>query len=146
MRIAATGRRIKVKRKQRFGPAAEGMGPRVLRHLVPELHDPASGRLDARRISAVFGLPLSGVARIVGRELSTVHKTPDAVSLQPRLAIFERIAAPLRSLAGSLENLRIWLNAPNPELEGETPLALLKTGEGEVVAELLEDTLAGQPS
>jgi hypothetical protein len=145
MKIAASGKRIKVKRRQRPGFAAEAAGLRAFRHLALDLHDPASGRLDAKRISAIFGLPLSGVARIVGRELSAVHKTPDALSLQPGLTIFERIAAPLLYLAGSPENLRIWLNAPNPELEGETPVALLKSGEGEVVAELLEDTLVGQP-
>jgi hypothetical protein len=142
MRIVAAGRRIKVKSRRAGAGAA---GHHVFRHLVVDLHDPGSGRLDAKRISAVFGLPLSGVARIIGRELSAVHKTPDALSLQPGLAIFERIAAPLLYQAGSLDRLRIWLNAPNPELEGATPLALLKSGEGEVVAELLEDSLVGQP-
>jgi hypothetical protein len=46
---------------------------------------------------------------------------------------------------GSEENLRIWLNARNPDLENRTPVALLKAGSGEVIAELLEDTLMGQP-
>lgn len=117
----------------------------AFRHLVPAIHDPDSGRLDAKKISALFGMTLADIARLLGRDLSAVHKTPAAPSLQPRLALFERVGAPLLYLAGSPENLRVWLNAPNPDLEGEAPLALLKNGEGEVVAELLEDTLVGQP-
>jgi hypothetical protein len=112
---------------------------------VPEIHDPGSGRLDAKRIGSLFGVKLSDMARILGRDLSAVHKTPAAPSLQPGLALFERIGAPLLYLAGSPENLRIWLNAPNPDLEDEAPLAMLKNGEGEIVAELLEDALVGQP-
>jgi hypothetical protein len=114
-------------------------------YLVPELHASDSGRLDAKKIGSFFGLRLAEIARMLGRDLSAVHKTPDAPSLQPGLALFERIAAPLLYLAGSAENLRIWMNAPNPDLEDETPLAVLKDGEGEIVAELLEDALVGQP-
>jgi len=112
---------------------------------VPEIHDPDSGRLDAKRIGSLFGITLADVARLLRRDLSTVHKTPDAPSLQPGLALFERVGAPLLYLAGSPQNLRIWLNAPNPDLEDEAPLALLKNGEGVTVVELLEDALVGQP-
>jgi hypothetical protein len=96
-------------------------------------------------VSALFGLPLAAIARMLGRELSTVHKTPDAPSLQPDLALYERIAALLLPLAGSAQGLRIWLNAPNPDLENETPLALLKKGEGGIIVELLHDVSIGQP-
>ena len=112
---------------------------------MPEIHDPDSGRLDAKRIGSLFGITLADVARLLRRDLSTVHKTPDAPSLQPGLALFERVGAPLLYLAGSPQNLRIWLNAPNPDLEDEAPLALLKNGEGVTVVELLEDALVGQP-
>ncbi len=82
---------------------------------------------------------------IAGGEPAAVYKTPDALSLQPGLALFERIASALLHLVGSYEGLRIWLNAPEPDLEGETPRALLLEREGDVVAELLEDMMAGQP-
>jgi hypothetical protein len=145
MRIMRAGRQIKVSRRQRPSSGMVESSSYPFRHVVIDLHEPSSGRLDAKRVGALFGLPLSAISRIVGRELSAVHKTPDAISLQPTLALFERIAAPLLTLSGSPENFRIWLNAPNPELEGKTPLHLLKNGEGAIVAELLEDTLVGQP-
>jgi hypothetical protein len=139
----STARRVKVQRRPLIqSPAAPGS---PFCHLVPDLHDPGSGRLNAKMVSAMFGLPLAAVARMLGRELSSVHKTPDAPSLQPDLALYERIAALLLPLAGSAQGLRIWLNAPNPDLENETPLALLKKGEGGIIVELLHDVSIGQP-
>jgi hypothetical protein len=117
----------------------------AIRHLVPDLRDPKSGRLDAERISSFFNLPLSVIARTVGRGVSTVHKTPDAEALQPGLSTFERVAAALLHLTGSPENSRMWLNARNPDLENHTPIALVKQGRGGIVADLLEDVLLGQP-
>lgn len=138
---------VRIQRLLNQAPESMSEGDRTpgFSHVVRELHDPASGRLDAKRISTLFGLPLAEVARLLGREAAAVHKTPDALSLQAPLTLFERIAAPLRHLSGSSENGRIWLNAANPDLAGETPLAYLRAGKGEVVAELLEDALHGQP-
>src|SRR5205085_9146169 len=98
-------------------------------------HDPDSGRLDAKRISSLFGLPLAVLARMLGRGPTAVQKTPDAPSLQRDLELFEQIAAALLYLLGTPEGLRIWLNAPSPDLGGETPMALLQEGNGEVVLE-----------
>lgn len=119
--------------------------PQAMRHLVPEIHNPSTGRIDAKKVAALLGVPLAETARILGRNLSTVHKTPGAQALQPRLAKLEQILAALHRLAGSNENLRIWLKAPNPELDGRTPIDLLNDGKMEVVAGLLEDALLGQP-
>ena len=116
-----------------------------LRHLVSELHNSHSGRIDAERISGLFCLPLAEVARLLEAKPSSVHKTPDASALQPKLALLERIAAGLLRLTGSPEGLRMWLNAPNPELNNLTPLTLLKDGKAEIVANLIEDALLGHP-
>lgn len=75
-----------------------------------------------------------------------MHKTPDAAALQPALRLYERIAANPRRLTGSEEGVRIWMNATNPELEGEAPLTLLLHGEGEVVAALLDSVMRGAPA
>lgn len=114
--------------------------------LVPQLHSSESGRLDARRVAEFFGIPLAEVARAVGRSLSAVHKTPSAPTLQADLYLFERIAVALLTLAGSQENARIWLNLPCTQLAGEAPIMFLRKGQGQVVAEMLDDMLAGQPT
>ena len=74
-----------------------------------------------------------------------MYKTSDAPGLQTGLLVYERIARALLSLVGSEAGLRIWLNTPEPDLDGEVPRDLLLNGEGLVVAELLEDQQEGQP-
>jgi CheY-like chemotaxis protein len=117
----------------------------LLQHLVPDIHNPETGRIDAKKVSELLGVPLAHVAQMLGRSLSAVHKTSDSVALQPGLAKLEQIIAALLRLAGSPQGLRIWLNSPNRELEDLTPIELLKDGKVEVVADLLEDALLGQP-
>jgi len=85
-------------------------------------------------------------ARLLSQKLPTLSKTPDAPSVQAGLALFQRIGVALVRLVGSSEGLRIWMNAPNPQLEGRTPLSIVLEGQGEGVAEMLEDMLVGQPA
>lgn len=119
----------------------------VLRHIVPALHNQRSGRLDARRVAELYGVPVAELARLLSRLPATVHKTPDAETLQPNLTLFERIAAPLLYLTGdSPQNLRVWMNAANQALGGSTPMELLREGKGALVAEMLEDLITGQMS
>jgi len=117
----------------------------VFPQLVPELRNPESGRLDARRISDLFSIPLKQLSSSIGAASANVYKTPDAPGLQDRLSLYERIARMLLLLVGSEEGIRMWLNTPDLELDGELPRSLILSGEGEVVADLLEDMLEGQP-
>lgn len=125
---------------------AQGVDEGIFYNVVPEFHDPGSGRLDAKRITAFFRFPLNTLARLLGRELSTVSKTPDAPAIQPGLTVFEHIAAALLYLTGSEEGGRMWLNASNAELEGHTPIGLIQSGRAAVVANVLDSVLAGIPS
>ena len=117
----------------------------ALLHTVPHLHA-SIGRLDAREVSTLYGVSLAALARALGRSEQAVHKTPTSAGIQPALHVYERIAAILLRLTGSETGLRTWMQASNPELEDETPMTLLMNGEGEVVAELLEGVLRGDPA
>jgi len=117
----------------------------ALQHTLPQLHA-GNGRLDAQAVSALYGISLASLARALGRSEQAVHKTPTSPRIQPALRVYERIAAMLLRLTGSEIGLRAWMQASNPELEEETPLDLLLNGEGEVVADLLEDVLRGEPA
>ena len=128
---------------ERVRQRMENIGPL---HLVPQLHNPQSGRLDARPIAGFFGLSLAALARVLGTTRAALHKTPDAPSLQPKLRFWHAVAGALLDLLGSEETARIWLQTPNPELEGQTPLTLMKAGDADIVAELLRDVLTGQPA
>lgn len=113
----------------------------------PELHDPRSGRIDARRLADRFGLPLTTLARTLGREYKTIHRTPSSRAIQDGLRVYLRIASALHRLVGSDAATRVWLNAPNPDLNSEMPRILMERSlsDAEVVAELLEDSLLGMP-
>jgi hypothetical protein len=131
-------------REEKTAPAPPGMT--ALRHIAPSLHAPDTGRLDARRVAHLLGVPQAKLAQLMGKRPGTVAKTPDGPALQQALRVFERIAAPLLHLAGSPERLRAWLNAPNPALGGETPLQLVLEGHAEAVAGLVERIAVGEPA
>lgn len=112
--------------------------------LLPELHA-ESGRLDAQRVANFFGLSLAALGRAVGVSRAALHKTPDASSLQKKLHPWHAVAGALLDILESKEAVRAWLHTPNPELESQTPLALMQGGEADVVAALLRDAMTGQP-
>jgi CheY-like chemotaxis protein len=113
--------------------------------LMPELHDPENGRIDARRVADFLGLSLTKLAKSLGRSPQSVHKTPDSIRLQDKLGLFLRLASGLNALFGTEGNGKIWLNSPNPDLDNTRPLDLIEQGKVEIVAELLEDSLLGHP-
>ncbi len=131
-------------RLDRLLPAAPG------RHAlggmqVAALRSETSGRLDAIRISTFFRLSLSALARTLKRSVQSVHKTPDAPSLQPKLIVWERIAWLVQRVVGTdSASVRRWLETPSADLDGRTPAAVLLRRPS-VVEELLRDALAGQP-
>jgi hypothetical protein len=75
-----------------------------------------------------------------------LHKSPRSVSVQPHLIPIARSLAILTQLLSSKESVLAWMNSPHPDLGGETPLTLILQGKAQVVADLLEAALAGQPS
>jgi hypothetical protein len=112
--------------------------------LVPALHDPRSGRIDAKLVAAYLDVPLSALARAVGKDYKAVFKSPASAPLQPRLAPIHRtVVAAERIFGGSRSRVLAWMNSPNKQFDGITPMQLVLEGRGEVVANLLDATLAG---
>jgi hypothetical protein len=103
-----------------------------------------SGKLSASLVATVFGLSVAELAALVGRTRQTASKTPDADSLQPLLQPFERVAR-VRAVL-SQGGFRKWLHLANDELDGLTPLEAIRQGKVAVVADLVEDSLTGNPS
>lgn len=93
------------------------------------LFSPDTGRLDAARIAREFNVPVATVAGAIGRKAPGVRKSPDASSLQPELRRLYRIwIAMLNVFKGDKTNARIFLNAPNPNLENHAPIEFIQTG------------------
>ncbi|HJX64922.1 MAG TPA: response regulator [Polyangia bacterium] len=113
---------------------------------VPELRSDVSGRLDATLVADYFGWTLTNLSRALGRSVQAVHKTPDAVAVQPHLEKLERAALLGRRLVSAdRPGFRKWLNTPSPELDGEKPAELLLK-QPEVVVQWLEDAALGHPA
>lgn len=105
-----------------------------------------SGRIDAKKVAELFDLSIPVLAKTIDVGEPALYKTPDARSVQTKLIDFERIAWGLLKLTGSIRGMRIWLNAPNVELDNELPIDYIKDGHVEDIAAMVEDALLGHPS
>jgi CheY-like chemotaxis protein len=129
------------------GVSQEGTSKRYrLPKLIVEELRSDSGRIDARLVADMFDISVPVLAKSIGAGEQALYKTPDAKSVQGKLIDFERIAWGLLKLTGSVKGMRIWLNAPNPQLENEPPIAYVTEGHVEDIAAMVEDTLLGHPS
>ena len=124
-------------------PAADPLGR--LKSVIAATADlrSESGRLSARKVAEAMGLPLSQLAAAIGKARQSIWKTDDAEAIQERLLPFERIAR-LRAVL-SKRDFRSWLNMASEQLDGRTPIDLLRGGQADVVADLAEDMLTGSP-
>jgi DNA-binding response OmpR family regulator len=118
----------------------------VFPHLVEQLHDLESGRLDAKRTADFFGVSLAELQRATGQHGRAIYKTPNAKPLQPLLRTLEAIASGLIRLTGSPNRARIWLNSMNPALDGHAPIELIKNGNIEALSSFVQDLLEGRPA
>jgi len=103
----------------------------------------ANGNLSAMLVAEVFGISLNQLAGWLKRTRQAVSKTPDADSLQPQLAFFERVAR-LRAIVPK-NGFQKWLRMASPELDDKTPLDLLAKSEWQVLADFVDDMLTGAP-
>lgn len=121
-------------------------GQHIARHVHVGLHDPKSGRLDARRIAAYLQISLSSLAPATGRSVAGIHKAPAAESLQQAMAPVARTISLLSEILQSKEYVRTWLRSPHPDLGNQIPMKLILDGHAVAVADMLAAALAGQPS
>lgn len=111
-----------------------------------DLHDPATGRLDAQRMADYLSVPLKLLSGAFGKNYSTVHKTPASLALQPALRPIERSLVILEDLLGDRVAALVWLNRSHPDLGRRTPLEVILEGHAQVVEDMLDAAVEGIPS
>jgi CheY-like chemotaxis protein len=111
--------------------------------VVAELHDPATGRIDAKKLADYLGIPLASLAKAIGKEYKAVFKTPASEPLQSALAPIHRTVMALHRYFGRRNESLAWLNTANPELGAKRPKDLVLEGKAEIVADMLGGALAG---
>jgi DNA-binding response OmpR family regulator len=138
-------RGILTRRTSKAHPLPRPVTP-VNAHVLADLHDPETGRLDASRIASYLGTPLSSFGKFSHISVAGLHKSPASASMQTHLAPVARSLAILTQLLTTKEQVLAWMNSPHPDLGSETPIHLILEGKAQVVADLLESALAGQLS
>jgi DNA-binding NarL/FixJ family response regulator len=114
--------------------------------VVTELHDPASGRIDAKRLASYLDVRLTALARAIGKDYKAIFKSPSSEVLQPLLSPIHRLVIALHRVYEDRAQVLAWLNTANPELGGARPMELVLDGRAEVATDLVEATLAGVPT
>ncbi len=113
---------------------------------LPELHNPDSGRLDARLMADYLSIPLARLADAIGKKYASLHKTPDAPAVQDALFPIKRSLEILTRVIEDHSTILAWLNSPHPDLGQRTPLQVMLEGHADAVAGMLEDAMAGMPA
>jgi len=113
--------------------------------VLPELHDKASGRINAQKVADFMGVPLKRLAEALDMNYKAVHRNPSAESFQPALQPVKRILQLLYEFFPKPESIRIWINTPHPELNGQTALEAILAKKSKAVLIILENAAAGIP-
>jgi CheY-like chemotaxis protein len=111
-----------------------------------ELHDPETGRIDAKNVAEFLGVPLAQLVPALEVNYPALHKTPDAPGLQVRLRPIKRSIDLVSRITLSPSDARAWLNCPHPDLGGSTPLEVILEGKAGAIVTMLSNAMAGIPS
>ena len=88
--------------------AALTQAPRPL----PEIRDPATGRIDARKLAGVLGVRPAQLARALGVRRQLLSENPTSTRIQARAAKIETLLLEISAMVGDLAQARMWLHTP----------------------------------
>jgi hypothetical protein len=112
---------------------------------LPELHDEATGRIDAQKVANYMGVPLARLAEALQLNYKAIHRNPSAEAAQSPLKPVKRSLEILHEFFHKPETVRVWLNTPHPDLDGHTALELILANNPNAVLRILENAAAGVP-
>lgn len=116
-----------------------------LQVILPELHDDATGRIDAQKLADYLGVPLKRLAEGLHLNYKALHRSPAAEAFQPALKPVKRSAEILHDFFHKPETVRVWLNTSHPDLDGHTALEMILANNTIAVLRILENAAAGVP-
>ena len=123
-----------------------GLARPALAVRLPELHDYETGRLDAAKVADYLRISLKQLSESLGRNYSTVHRTPAASAIQEPLRSIKRTLEILEQVFVDRSAVLAWLNSPHPDLDRRTPLQVILEGYPDAVEDMLEGALTGTSS
>ena len=117
-----------------------------LQVILPELHDEATGRIDAQKLALYMGVPLARLAEALQLNYKAIHRNPSAEAAQSPLKPVKRSLEILHEFFHKPETVRVWLNTPHPDLDGHTALETILASNSNAVLRILENAAAGVPA
>lgn len=115
-------------------------------HAEPQVHDRKSGRLDGLAFAKILGVSAPQVAKMIGVSPRGLRQTPASPRIQEKLARFVSLVLRVRQMfGGEMSAVKIWLNAPHPDLGCATPMRCLMDGQVDQVESLVDAHESGQP-
>ena len=117
----------------------------ALQVVLSGLHDKASGRINAQKLAAYMGVPLKRLAEGLKLNYKAVHRNPSADAFQAPLKPVKRCLEILHEFFHKPEMVRVWLNTPHPDLDGNTALEIILADNPNAVLRILENAAAGVP-
>lgn len=112
-------------------------------HLIAQVHDSATGRIDALRLAELMTCSEERMAEIIGCDIEEVQQNPSSERLQANLAPVYSFVSELLELVKGLdkpmEKFRMLLNAPERKyLDRKTPIKCLIEGEFDKLDKFLQ--------
>jgi hypothetical protein len=109
-----------------------------------DLRDDVTGRLDAEKVKALFGVKMAAIADAADISRQALDQNPCSEKAQPVLKLFERIAR-LRANPqfSDSADLRKWFRRPLPLFSNHSAEDLFKAGKLDVVATKVDEMLTG---
>jgi hypothetical protein len=102
-----------------------------------------NGFVDYRRLREQLGIKSIKLAKAIGKTQRYLHENSQAEGIQRELRKLAYLMVLLKEMLGSREEISIWLNAPNPDYEGLTPLEIITHGKIDSLTRYLEDIQKG---
>jgi hypothetical protein len=93
--------------------------------LLQTIHDPVSGRIDAKDLRKPTGFTLPQIARYIGVKPDTLKKNSAAPIAQAGLVKLVHAWEILQTIFPDDAAIRAWMHHPLPTFEGKTVLWLL---------------------
>jgi uncharacterized protein (DUF2384 family) len=112
--------------------------------VLEQLYD-EQGRVDMAAVANLTGESIARLAQMTPLTAGALRKNPTSERAQPAARRFVRVLTQMTVLLGNRKAALIWLRAPDPELEGHTPLQLLYGKRFEAVEGLVHDLVSGTP-
>ncbi len=111
--------------------------------LLQTIHDPVSGRIDAKDLRGPTGFTLPEIARYIGVKADTLKKNSAAPIAQPGLVKLVHAWEILQTIFLDDAAIRAWMHHPQRRFKGKTVLWLLGEHGVDSFEGLAEEMAAG---